>query len=854
MSGQLGGGTGMAAATGIGAARRSTVQLWWGVGAVVLSAAIAALAAWPVYENGRVALVVGVGVLLGAGSVLLGWFLRLRWGWTAGIAALGYLLAVVPVAIPSALGDTGRIVRGVIDGVLGIAIGWKQLLTVDLPASDYQAVFVPLLVVIGGGTLAATALIVHGGRWAPLAVVPLLAMPLFGAAFGSRETGADVVLGPVRIPAPLHVLLGVAALAVCLVWLVGRARITRIRALHAVRDQAATVRQGGESLAGVLRRQVLAAGLVIVALAAGVLAAPLAGGFGPREVLRQGVDPLLVLARQPSPLAAYRGWFAGDAYGAELFRVSGAGELDRLRIATLDDYDGETFRVSTGQEGTDAARFTRVPRTAGEEASATITIGAGYSGVWVPLAEAGDVAPVFTGPNAEALADGYYADAALDAAVVVTDAVGGGLQEGDSYRIPATRSSSTSGFAATVGGDPKLDEDAHPALAAWVEQQDVGRSGADLIELVERLRARGYLSHALRAGDAASDWIAALQARADYEFTASRAGHSTSRIEELFTSLVEQQRRAGDDAPEPLLIAGIGDDEQFATAAALLARSLGFESRVVVGVRLGDTGFDTGVEPCAEVCTGANVTAWAEARAASGGWVVLDATPQFAEAPSTVSPSEEPPQNPTVPREPAAGVLDPPAAASDDRSSSETAETAETNWLDAVLPIVVTVAVSVLALALLALPLLVFPIAKAARRRWRRSASSEVAVVGAWHELLDHYIDYRQPVPRGLTRTETADAVRHPSALALAELVDRAVFGEHAPAASDGDASWRLVDEERRRLAREGGFWVRLRAVLTPASVLGRMPAARSTAGAPGRRPPLTRQRPLIRQQQKDHR
>src|SRR5690606_29428651 len=186
---------------------------------------------------------------------------------------------------------------------------------------------------------------------------------------------------------------------------------------------------------------------------------------------------------------------------------------------------------------------------------------------------------------------------------------------------------------------------------------------------------------------------------------------------------------------------------------------------VVVGVRRGDTGFDTGVEPCAEVCTGANVTAWAEARAASGGWVVLDATPQFAEAPSTVSPSEEPPQNPTVPREPAAGVLDPPAAASDDRSSSETAETAETNWLDAVLPIVVTVAVSVLALALLALPLLVFPIAKAARRRWRRSASSEVAVVGAWHELLDHYIDYRQPVPRGLTRTETADAVRHPSAL-----------------------------------------------------------------------------------------
>src|SRR5690606_5203903 len=181
---------------------------------------------------------------------------------------------------------------GLIDGVLGVAVGWKQLLTVSLPASDYQAVLVPLLVVTAVGTLAATALIAHGARWAPLAVVPLLAMPLFGAAFGSDETGADVVLGPVRIPAPLHVLLGVLALAVCLVWLVGRARIARSRALRAVRDQAATVRQGGESLAGMLRRQLLAAGLVIVALAAGLVAAPLANGLGAREVLREGVDPL----------------------------------------------------------------------------------------------------------------------------------------------------------------------------------------------------------------------------------------------------------------------------------------------------------------------------------------------------------------------------------------------------------------------------------------------------------------------------------------------------------------------------------------------------------------------------------
>lgn len=821
-------------ATATDAASRSGAQLAWGAGAVAASLAIAGVAAWPIYETWRVALVVAVGALLGAGSVLLGWMLRLRWGWTAAIASFGYLLAVVPVAIPGAMGDAGRIVRGVIDGVLGVVLGWKQLLTVSLPAADYQAVLVPLLVVVLLGSLVAMALIAYGRRWAPLAVVPLLAMPLFGAAFGTQQTGADVVLGPVRIPAPLHVLLGVAAVAVCVVWLVGRARIARVQALRAVRDRASTVRQGAESLAGVVRRQLLAAGLVVVALVAGVASAPLASGLGAREVLREGVDPLLVLARQPSPLAGYRGWFAGDAYRSELFRVEGAGQLERLRIATLDDYDGQTFRVSTAAApGVDPARFTRVPRTAGEDAGMTITIGDGYTGVWVPIGQAADVAPAFGGPRAEALAAGYYADAALDAGVVVTDAAGGGLQAGDSYRIPASASPEPAGFGLTAGGDGRLDEQRHPALAAWVELQDLGRSGADLLELVERLRARGYLSHALRSDGTAADWIAELEARAGYEFTASRAGHSASRVEELFAALVDQQHRAGEDAAEELLISGIGDDEQFATAAALLARHLGFDSRVVVGVRLGAVGADTAVLPCAEVCTGANVTAWAEVRAASGGWVVLDATPQFTAAPSTVSPSEEPPQNPTVPDAPAAEMLDPPAAESEERTSSDPAEPSGPSWLDTVLPIVLTIVVSLLALALLALPLLVFPVVKAVRRRWRRTAAAEVAMVGAWHELIDNYIDHRQDVPRGLTRTETADAMNQSAALALAELADRAVFAEHDPTVHDGEESWRLVDAERRRLASEAGLWRRVRAFLTPASLLQRVPEARPHTSTP---------------------
>src|SRR5690606_38976684 len=179
----------------------------------------------------------------------------------------------------------------------------------------------------------------------------------------------------------------------------------------------------------------------------------------------RGPEPLagdssqLVLAQPPCPLTGYRAWFAGTAHDAELFRVEGADGLERLRIATLDDFDGQSFRVTTSASpGAEPARFTRVPRTAGEDAEVTITIGRGYAGVWVPLPHAGELAPAFDGPRAEALAAGYYADAVLDAGVVVLDAAGTGLREGDRYRVPAAAAPAPDGFALTTGGDGKLDE------------------------------------------------------------------------------------------------------------------------------------------------------------------------------------------------------------------------------------------------------------------------------------------------------------------------------------------------------------------------------------------------------------
>src|SRR5699024_11173578 len=96
-------------------------------------------------------------------------------------------------------------------------------------------------------------------------------------------------------------------------------------------------------------------------------------------------------------------------------------------------------------------------------------------------------------------------------------------------------------------------------------------------------------------------------------------------------------------------------------------------------------------------------------------------------------------------------------------------------------------------------PLLAFPAGKWLFRRWRRKAVvPDVAIVGAWAELMDRYVDAVVEVPVGLTRAETADVLDRPAAVAVAAIVDRAVFAEHPPTHQASEALWQVLDDERR--------------------------------------------------------
>jgi hypothetical protein len=450
----------------------------------------------------------------------------------------------------------------------------------------------------------------------------------------------------------------------------------------------------------------------------------------------------------------------------------------------------------------------------GRRVDADVAIGT-YSGLWVPTV--GTLTSIaFEGPGRAALTDGFYYSPSAQLGVELADP---GLGPGVSYRQsavlpdaaadPATLTPSASG--------PRVDpRDVPQSLVDWIQTQGVPAGGAGLTELIARLRARGYLSHALAVGGAQPPaWMAAL---GDYAFEPSRAGHSTDRIDALFTALLQRQDEVGADAGDAL-VAATGDDEQFAVAAALIADQLGFPARIVLGARLSPGDADD-VPACqAGVCRGADMTAWIEVQdAATGAWTPIDVTPQHEHPIAPDLQNRRDPQNVTdVPPENAQTVLPPdsnPVERGDEQPSSDLPADLSALWAALRLG-----GIAALLLVVLAAPFLAILTAKLLRRRARRRAGPPAdRMTGGWDEYVDAAVDHGGPMPRTETRQELAalyDPAAAGAATALATWADRSVFSAEVAGDEDGRRFWELVDAERARLRRDAGWWARMRARLS---------------------------------------
>lgn len=751
---------------------------------------LALVAAWPIYRTPALLTLVGVSTVLAVGVAILAH--RLRWGgWAvAGVLAVIVLVVGVPLAVPGRVGGPAELLRGLGELTAGIVVGWKDLVTVALPVGSYRNLLVPALVVFLVGTTVVLLLSWRSDRYAIAAVPVGLGMVAFGLLFGRTTVSPTLVLGPVTLPAPVETAVGIAALLSSMLWLAWRSRDERRGALaRAAASSGVRLRSTRVDS----RRVALGTGMVLVAALGAVAVVPAVAQSADRTVLRSTTGPEVELSRQVSPLTAYRSAFADNRVAETLFTISGADLPDRVRLAGLDAYDGVTYR--TGVTG-DAARFTRVPSRidAGEGDRVVVEVEVGdLSGLWMPTV--GRVASVdFPGARGATLADGFYYSTPLAAAVQTS-----GWNPGDRYRVSAVLPDTPGLAEIDAPGGVALPVELPAAMRAWIDANTVGSGGSALAGLVELLRERGYLSHALTADEGAL-WMAEL---GDYTFAPSAGGHSLARIGDMFDALLESDSAGAGG------VAAVGDDEQFATAVALIAQDLGFPSRVVVGARLTA---DAGLPACdGGVCRAGDLSAWVEVRAAGGEWVPVDVTPQHAVAPLTEVVEQPDPRVPTEVRPDSVEEVVPPKPAQEDTARTDPGpDPVDLEWLWAGLRIA---GIVTLLVALPLAPFLLILLAKAMRRGGRRRGDPVTRIAGGWDEYVDAAVDAGHEPPHALTRTETARAYAGAAGPRLAAVADAAVFSGTATTAEAADEFWRIVDAERRTWSR--GLWQRLRAAVS---------------------------------------
>jgi TgpA N-terminal domain/Transglutaminase-like superfamily len=755
---------------GLGFVISNTLLLW---GAL----AIASIALWPIYHNSSLVIMVAVATVAGSAVAILGTYFR----WSApivfGATVVAFLVFGVPVAVPSETFSTILpSAQGLVDLLAGVALGWKQLLTISLPVGQYQTLLVPFYTLILVISVVSLTVALRSRRGDAAVIGPAILF-LTATAFGAQTPEL-----------PFVSTLGL--LAFLLLWIVWRRWYRRRLAIALLASQsrdssAAPIEVRADTrFVGV---RTLFTALLILALAAGTAIAATSGlpPVGTRNVLRTTATQLFEPRDYASPLSGFRTYWQNPKTDDVLLTVRGLPAGARIRIATMDTYDGVVYTVGSAAVNPDSGTFSRVPfeleqtGVKGVQAELTIT-DENYSGVWLPTV--GKFKKIsFAGPNATALRDDLFYNDASGTAVDVTR-----LVAGDSYTLDAvvpkqpslaslknvTAGSAVVPAVATLPGELSTTLNAYVAKAS--------SQGEKLVAMITALRANGYISHGVGSEPA------------------SRSGHALDRINELLTATRM-----------------IGDGEQYSVTAALMARELGFPTRVVMGFVPETTG------PGTSEIRGKDVSAWIEVDTAQYGWVTIDPNPPV--RPIPVVPPKDPNQvaQPQTVVPPPKTLLNPqqPAPVPDTQQHSTPLPSA---FLLGLLAVLVGVGWALLVILVLLSPFLLIMFGKSRRRKLRRRAATPLAQInGGWQEFEDSVVDHGIEPPRSATRSEVATTVGGTRTAVLAAVADRATFGPDDPDEKEADLVWRSVTELTAALDSGRTRWQRLRARISLRSLRG---------------------------------
>lgn len=716
----------------------------------VLLCGVALAGFWSTFAGSGWLVIGASGIAVGMAWSLLLLALGSRLEIVLGSLSVPYLVTAGALALGSWVPD-GATLREVL---VGSATSVRELVETAPPLDSAGPVMlVPYLLGLAGA--GASAALGMGTRGPALPALPPLVVLSVVLLLGLHE--------------PVSVLVqGVLFAAIALLWIAHRG--LRIEA-------------GGEAAVATARVSPsrLVGGTVVLALVSAATVALTGLGGGGASVpdrlhLREAVAPY-DSPGHTTPLTIFRRFREQPATALanlahlELFRFEGAAPGSRVRIAVLDDYDGQRWVAGADRAEDDHTdRFlrvsTRVDNPAHGAARAhTVRVRHRWELPWVPVVGAlqtFDFAHGASQPRRDHLRLNRSTDTAL---------LPGGLERGEDYVFTSVRGDDR--LSALMEAWPTPDESLHRAAAfldvparAWSAGTESSMQA--VLSIAAQLKARG------RYSDGAFGW--------ETEF---EPGHDRARLDRGFIN-----------APQM-----VGNDEQYAAAMALLANRVGVPARVAVGAVLGRD----------RVIRGSDISAWVELRVSDGSWRVLPTDAFMGNEPP--DPGAEPlmevkvpPKRKPEPEQAQEEHAPPPDAEQDQTPPEPSPESPEdagpSAWL-LLLP---------LPLALAAVPVL-----KLLRRRRRRHASpASHAYAGGWADLLDTARDLGVAVPSAATRPAQAAVLGVPVSLARAADVATFTPGEPAPPGP----FWAEVAAARRVIAGTVPRWRRLLAPINPASLL----------------------------------
>lgn len=469
--------------------------------------------------------------------------------------------------------------------------------------------------------------------------------------------------------------------------------------------------------------------------------------------VRTLVDPPSTPITEPNPLPMLAMW--GRLGEAELLRTTG--DSYPLHLVVLPDYDGVSFGSTSEYTELGAARSPELP-PGRFQARFTTSVTWQTTSRWLPAPGR---------PESVSIPDARIDP---DTGSLVTESVPNGVV---SYTVTGWVDVPR---AVELRGAPAGTSDRYTALPAVPEDMVAYASEAT--------------DDAEDAYAAAKALEAAVKSNRAYTTTAE-GGSSLARLRHfLFTDPAQGGR--------------VGSSEQFATAYAVLARSIGLPTRVVVGFGPGTPDPD---QPDVRVVRGRDALAWPEVYFEGFGWVPFNPTPDVQEITTADAPRPGPNRTPSAP------PTTPPASAAPSQQPVVPPVVPDRWWL---IPAGIAAGVlSVLALLLLARLL--------RTRRHRRSGP-----VGAWHEVVDGLRLAGRDVPPTRAATEVAREAGNPAALAVARAAEAATF---APPGSLEPDAWTEARKARQVLRREASVGRRLLWPISLAPWLRRDRAGRKRSG-----------------------